>query len=141
MVKGLVYQLGTLGSGDIQDGTIVASEIATDGVTTIKISGLSVTSAKIAAQAVTSAKQAFVGTGSPTGYGLSVQTGSVIASDVEVVGTFGTAYKLAPFVYLTVETSGAAATQPGMVTGTAAGSFTMLGTSGLLHSYMAIGSL
>ena len=140
MAKGLVYALGQIGSGDIVDGTVIASELATDGVTSIKISGLAVTTAKIGAAAVTGAKHAIFGTGSPTGYGLTIQAGSLIASDVAVTATFGTAFAAAPHVFLSVAISGALATAPGMMVGASAGSFTMLGQSGLLHHYLAIGS-
>ena len=120
MANGLVSQLGKIGSEDITDGTVIASEIG--------------------AQAVTAAKHKFVGTGSPTGYGLSVQTGSWVATTGIVTTQFGTAFGAAPFVVVSLLSSGAAATQPGMVTGQSAGSFTALGENTLVYSYMAIGS-
>lgn len=140
MAKGLSYALGQIGSNDIADGTVIASELGTDAVTAIKISGLTITAAKIGAAAVTAAKQSFIGTGSPTGYGVSAQYGNVTASDVNVVGTFGTAFAAAPKVFLTSATSGAVATMGDYVVGTSAGSFVMFGQSGLSYTYLAIGS-
>lgn len=130
-----------VGTSEIEDASIIAADLATNAVVTASISGLAVSTAKIAASAVTSAKQGFVGTGSPTGFGLGAQTGSFQASDVEVVVSYGTAFGAAPkYVTVSLLSSGAAATQPGMVTGIAAGSFTALGASGLDYAYLAVGS-
>lgn len=97
--------------------------------------------ASITSAGVNATNQKIIGTGSPTGYGLSIQTGSFNASNVAVAVSFGTAFALAPtFVYLTVIESGAAATHPGTVTGISAGSFTALGESGLDYAYLAVGS-
>lgn len=127
-----------LGNGLEQAGS---SSIAAGAVGTSEIEDLSVATADLAAEAVTAAKQSFVGTGSPTGYGLSIQTGSFQASNVAVTASFGTAFAAAPtYVTVSLLSSGAAATQPGMVTGISAGSFTALGQSGLDYAYVAVGS-
>ena len=64
-------------------------------------------------------------------------TGSVTASNVAVVTTFPTAFSEAPRVLTTLAQSGAATAYGGAVTGTSAGSFTFLGTSGLEYTYQA----
>jgi len=69
--------------------------------------------------------------------GLAIQAGSAAATNVAVNVTFGTTFANVPKVQLTLATSGAAATQPGMVTGVNAGSFQFLGTSGLVHNWAA----
>jgi hypothetical protein len=84
--------------------------------------------------------EGIIGTGSPTSFDLSIQTGTVQASNVAVTASFGTAFSAAPKVNVTLAVSGAAASHPGAVTGAAAGSFTFLGQSGLDYSYTAIGT-
>lgn len=64
-------------------------------------------------------------------------TGSGIASNVAVAVSFPTTFSEAPKVLLGIAVSGAAATHPGTITGTSAGSFTFLGQSGLEYNYIA----
>lgn len=138
-------QTAELGSGtvlgpNISGGVILSAHLATDSVVAAKISGLAVTTAKIAANAVTAAKSTIVATGSPTGYGQSIQHGSVTPTDVETWTVFGTAFAAAPKVVVGLAVSGAAATQPPMAITVVAGSFGTIGTSGLACNWIALGS-
>lgn len=93
MADGLPSHLGDIGSESILDASISTADIADSQVTT----------AKIAANAVTAAKHAFIGTGSPTGYGLSVQTGEFVTSAGSVyAAAFGTAFAAAPIAFASV---------------------------------------
>lgn len=69
--------------------------------------------------------------------GATYQIGTGIASNVAVNVAFGQVFASAPKVQLTLASSGAAATQPGMVIGANAGSFQFLGTSGLSYNWDA----
>lgn len=91
---------------------------------------------EIADEAVTAAKQGFVGTGSPTGFGLSVQTGDYV-SDAGSSATvqFGTAFAAAPTVV--VHAAGGLASQPSASAGSVVIETTAASSSG---SWIAIGS-
>lgn len=108
-------------------GQIDTSEIGSGAILEVNISGAQ----------VGAAKQSFIGTGSPTGYGLSVQCGSSTFTNTAVTVTFGTAFAAAPIATITLLASGA---NHGYVTGTAAGSFVALGESGINFSWIAVGS-
>ena len=140
MADGLGNGLGQVGSTSIATGAVGTAALLDGGVATADLADTSVTTAKLGAESVTAPKQAFVGTGSPTGFGLSVQTGTVTASDVVVTASYGTAFAAAPILTFGIAESGALATAPGMAVGIAAGSFTFLGQSGLTYNYVAIGS-
>ena len=89
MPDGLSTQLGELGSESILDL----------GVSTADLAPTSVTAAKLGVESVTASKQKFLGTGSPTVFGNSGQSGDFVsnAGSVAVV-QFGTAFEAAPFV-------------------------------------------
>jgi len=82
------------------------------------------------------------GAGSPTTWGLAVQAGSSIASNVAVWVPFGTAFATVPAVILqlmngSIALSGAATTGSPIV----AGSFAFLGNSGTQYAWVAVGTL
>ena len=124
----------------LDTAAIQQAEIGSGAILGPHISGGAITNSKLAASTLEASSQGFLGTGSPTGFGLSVQAGSTIPSNIAVTVSFGTAFAAAPHVILTLAASGAVSISPAMVTGTSAGSFTHLGESGLLHHWIAIGS-
>ena len=140
---------GTMAYGAVQSGlsmpasTITATEIAGGAVTSAKILSGNVLAVHISGQQVTSVKQAFVGTGSPTAYGNTIQFGkntSTAGSVLDVV--FGTAFKAAPNVVVS-EADASALSSVVLVAGSIATTgFTALTTGGSkdVH-WVACGSL
>lgn len=78
------------------------------------------------------------GTGSPVTWGLSVQCGSAIASNVAVTVTFGRAFLATPIVQVTPAGS---TTIAGNASGTTTTAFGLFGNSGTVHFWTATGSL
>jgi len=126
MADGLSYGLGKIGSESIADSGVDAADLASSSVTT----------AKIAAAAVTAAKQGFVGIGSPTGFGNSIQMGEIVASAGSVAEiAFPTAFAAAPTVIATFV--GGTAAHPSVSAGSAIINTTSASASGV---WIAIGS-
>ena len=82
-----------------------------------------------------------LGTGSPTTWGQEEQYGTVTATNVAVWIVLGTAFAGSAVVNLTLAESGAATAYGGAVVEAGAGSFSMLGTSGLTYNWSAKGNI
>lgn len=108
------------GATSVQSATISGTNIY--AATDMQVAGKSVASAS---------------TGSPSTFGADVIYGTVTATDVAVWSVFGTAFTGSAIVNLTLAESGAAASHPGCVVEAGAGSFSMLGQSGLTYNYSA----
>ena len=86
----------------LNDGLSKPDQLAVDAVVTAEITDDSVTTAKLAAASVDSAKQGFVGIGSPSAFGNSIQMGEIVASAGSIAEiAFPTSFGAAPFVTVT----------------------------------------
>ena len=152
MVQGLASELSDIGIASFSDqsisGLVIASggvgvqHMAANSVSGGIIANASIPNAKLVANTLDASKMKVLGTGSPTGFGLSLQTGSSVTTAGSLADVaFGTPFGAAPFVMCTPH--GTVDREITIV----AGSLTTTGFTAISHGgasvefgYMAVGS-
>jgi hypothetical protein len=128
-------------TNSINDGLSKPDHLDDGAIQSIEIGSGAVLSANISGQQILSRHTKILGAGSPIGFGLSVQAGTVKASNAAVWAAFPVAFAGSGYnVSFGIVGSVAEATSPGCVSDYVAGSFGFLGTSGITYHWLAIGS-
>ncbi len=123
------------------DGLNKPDQLSDGAIQSVEIGSGAVLSANISGQQILATHCKMIGTGSPVGYGLSIQTGTVKASDAAVFTSFPVAFAGSGYnISFGINGSVAEATSPGCVSAFNVGSFGFLGTSGITYHWLAIGS-